>query len=82
VRKQKKEMEGAKEEEMRSEWEGDATLTIVSTLNFIQSLDETIFSTIMNKRDLNTMSTWCCIFNEDDIQKLDEFSFVEKYHPF
>lgn len=47
VRKRKKEMEGAKEEETRSEWEGDTTLTIVSTLNFIQPLDETIFSTIM-----------------------------------
>ncbi len=32
-----------KNEEMKSEWEGDATLTIVSTLSFTQPLDETIF---------------------------------------
>jgi hypothetical protein len=75
-------------EEMKSEWEGDATLTIVSTSNFIQLLDEIIFYLIMNKKDINMMSAWNsflrkrCIFNEDDIQKLDEFLFVKKYHAF
>ncbi len=41
-----------KNEEMGNKWEGDGTLTIGSTLNFIQifiqNLDEMIFDQIMN----------------------------------
>jgi hypothetical protein len=41
--------------EMRSEWEGNGTLTTILTLSFIQLLDETIFYPIMNERNVNMM---------------------------
>jgi hypothetical protein len=55
---------------------------------FHPTLDEMIFYLITNKRDISMMLAWHsfsrkrCIFNEDNIQKLDEFSVVEKYHAF
>ncbi len=40
-------------EEMKSEWEGNAILTTISTSSFIQPLDGTIFYLIMNKRSIS-----------------------------
>lgn len=39
-------------EETRSEWEGNGTLTIILTLSFIQLLNEIICCPIMNKKDV------------------------------
>ncbi len=95
IKRARERKEGTKKnEEMGNEWEGDGTLTTGSTFEFHPKFGWNDF--VLDYEYKNKLA-WCqhdvlCRvgilsrkrwkFNEDDIQKLDEILFMEKYHAF